>query len=72
MDMQTTTIRDQIEAAAKRLGATQEAVFKWRQRGIPADWKLKLISDAETSFSLEDLDRVKAIGVRSRTARAAQ
>lgn len=33
----------ECEAEALRLGATKEAVRKWRVRGIPAAWKLRLI-----------------------------
>ncbi len=59
-------LRDAVEAAAERLGAKRETVFKWRQRGIPSDWKLRIIADPKTSFSVDDLERVESIGVRRR------
>lgn len=62
-------LRDAVEAAAERLGAKRFAVLKWRQRGIPADWKLKLITDPDTSFSFDDLDRVCAVPVAHRASR---
>jgi hypothetical protein len=61
-----TELRDAIEKAAARLGASRNAVFKWRQRGIPSDWKLRLLSDADTSFTIEDLDQVDGLGTRPR------
>jgi len=35
--------REQIEQAAIELGASRAAVFKWRKRGIPARWQLRLL-----------------------------
>lgn len=33
----------EIEALAKELGARRWAVIKWRKRGIPPKWQLKLL-----------------------------
>jgi hypothetical protein len=52
------SLRDQIESAAERLGATRAAIFKWRSRGVPSEWRLKLLADPETNFTLEDFDQV--------------
>lgn len=49
-------LRTKIETAALRLGATRAAIFKWRSRGMPSDWKLKLLGDGETTFSTGDFD----------------
>jgi hypothetical protein len=53
------SLRDQIESAAQRLGATRASVFKWRSRGIPSEWRLKLLADAETNFTIDDFERVR-------------
>jgi hypothetical protein len=33
----------EIAALAKELGASTWAILKWRQRGIPARWQLRLL-----------------------------
>lgn len=43
----------QIEAAARALGANQEAIYKWRQRGVPSSWQVRLM--AEKRCALADL-----------------
>lgn len=65
MGKQTSLTAD-IEAAAKRLGASQDAIFKWRQRGIPAAWRFKLVCDEATSFTAKDMERYKTLWVRGR------
>jgi hypothetical protein len=50
------TKRRLIEDAAQALGARRAAVFKWRVRGIPASWKLKLLKIEASGFSDADLD----------------
>lgn len=64
-------LRDEIETAALELGASRAAVFKWRSRGIPADWRIKLISEPSLNFSLSDFDRVDSIGTRGSEKREA-
>jgi len=44
-----------IEEQAERLGATRAAIFKWRQRGIPGDWKVRL---ASSGLALEQINAV--------------
>ena len=41
-------LRNEVEAAAERLGANRAAVFKWRQRGIPSEWQIKLFGKTPT------------------------
>ena len=35
---------DQIERLGRELGAGDEAMRKWRVRGVPARWQLKIIA----------------------------
>jgi hypothetical protein len=45
----------QIEATALTLGATKAAIRKWRLRGIPSSWQLKLFQAPGNRFSINDL-----------------
>jgi hypothetical protein len=42
----------QIEAAARAQGVNTEAIYKWRQRGVPALWQVKLMGGRR--FTLGD------------------
>lgn len=53
-------LRVRIEAAAERLGASRASVFKWRSRGIPNKWKIRLVEDGQGEFSLADLGAFRA------------
>jgi hypothetical protein len=46
--------RKEIEARARELGVKQKAIEKWRLRGIPPKWQLKLMS-AYSDIKLEHL-----------------
>jgi hypothetical protein len=52
----TNSIRQRVEAAAQRLGASRAAIFKWRQRGIPAEWKLKLAVGPDAIVTVSELN----------------
>ena len=43
------------------MGASRAAIFKWRSRGIPSEWKLKLISapDAFTMHEIEQYEQAR-------------
>lgn len=56
--MMSAITRKEIEARARELGAKQKAIEKWRLRGIPAKWQLKLIS-AYSDITVEHLSRPK-------------
>lgn len=51
-------LRNEVEAAAERLGANRAAVFKWRQRGIPSEWQIKLFEEDPRRFKFSDLARL--------------
>lgn len=51
--------RDEVEAAAERLGANRAAVFKWRQRGIPTEWQIKLFEHDQRRFKFSELARLR-------------
>lgn len=53
--MNATADRKWIEAEAIRLGANPSTVFKWRKRGIPARWQLRLIEGAGCKLSPSDI-----------------
>ena len=38
-----TALTKEIEGRARELGANPAAIAKWRKRGIPARWQLKLL-----------------------------
>ena len=61
------TLSEKIEASAERLGATRAAIFKWRQRGIPGDWKVRL---ATSGFALEQVNVVDQWRLAQRQAAA--
>ncbi|TIR87336.1 MAG: hypothetical protein E5X05_01170 [Mesorhizobium sp.] len=45
----------EIEATAKKLGAGEEAIRKWRQRGvIPGKWHVPLIVQSRGRLSVKD------------------
>jgi hypothetical protein len=47
-----------IERIALQLGITQEAIRKWRKRGVPRSWRLDLLrADTRREISEEDFDR---------------
>ncbi len=37
--------REQIEAEAERLGASRDAIYQWRIRGIPPAWQIRLMAE---------------------------
>ena len=49
----------QIEDRALALGASAAAVYKWRERGIPSKWQIKLIIDSKGAIKLEDFEALK-------------
>lgn len=53
--MNSNADRKWIEAEAIRLGANPSAVFKWRKRGVPARWQLRLIEGASCKLSPNDI-----------------
>jgi hypothetical protein len=59
-------LRERVEAAAERLGASRSAVLKWRARGIPSEWRIRLLSDEHTRFRLADFELVDSIGTSAR------
>lgn len=50
------SVRTRIEDQARRMGASRAAIFKWRQRGIPAEWKLKLAVGPDATISVTELN----------------
>jgi hypothetical protein len=52
-----------IDDIASQLGAKQWARLKWRQRGIPADWRIKITQELMSRgvpVALGDFDRLAA------------
>lgn len=49
--------RDKVEARAKEIGAPAASIFKWRSRGIPPAWQIKLLAQFPDEFSLETLQK---------------
>lgn len=54
---ETSPTKQEIERRALELGASQAAIFKWRKRGIPAHWQIKLFTEFGGSLDLADLKR---------------
>jgi hypothetical protein len=52
MQDKSSNLKRKIEEAAIKRGASRSAIHKWRLRGIPADWKIRLLGE----FSLNDFD----------------
>jgi len=59
------SIRKRIEAEAQRLGASRAAIFKWRQRGIPAEWKLKLAVGPDAIITVCELNEYEKSDIAS-------
>lgn len=54
-----------VDAVAADLGAKDEARRKWRDRGIPADWRIKIAQQLEIggrAFTASDFDAFDALG----------
>jgi hypothetical protein len=52
-----------VDETAAELGAKQWARLKWRQRGVPADWKIKItqkLMSQGIAVALSDFDRIAA------------
>ena len=49
----------EISEAAKTLGAKSHAILKWRQRGVPPKWQIKLNLHTDGALSFEDFARVE-------------
>jgi hypothetical protein len=45
-----------VEALAESLGATRSAVFKWRQRGVPGEWKIRLVEASKKMLTFSDIE----------------
>jgi hypothetical protein len=60
-----------IERIALSLGISQEAIRKWRKRGVPRSWRLDLLrADLRREIIEEDFDRPP--GPRRRACGAAE
>jgi len=44
----------QIEDRALALGASAAAVYKWRERGVPSKWQIKLITESKGEIKPQD------------------
>jgi hypothetical protein len=52
-----------VEETAAELGAKKPALAKWRQRGVPAAWKVKItqtLMARSVPVALSDFDRLAA------------
>lgn len=56
--------RSEVEDAAKNLGASQFSILKWRIRGIPSEWQIKLFEKDASRFTF---DRLKQFAVSNRS-----
>ena len=45
---------DKIEQIAKELGATRGSIYQWRRRGVPAAWRIKIVSASSNKIKLSD------------------
>lgn len=50
----TVKLTKQVEERAIALGATRMNVYKWRKRGIPPKWQLKLLADSRLLARAEE------------------
>jgi hypothetical protein len=55
---QVSELQRAVEAEALRRGANKAAVLKWRRRGVPPGWKLRLIE--EGCFTVAELAQLPA------------
>jgi hypothetical protein len=61
--MPATLTWDVIDDIAEGLGAQRWARLKWRQRGVPADWRIKITQEMMARgvpVALGDFDRIAA------------
>lgn len=52
----------QVDQVAEKLGANEYARLKWRQRGVPAAWRIKIAEDlmsAGEPIAFADFDRLE-------------
>ena len=45
---------DKIEQIAKELGASRGSIYQWRRRGVPAAWRIKIVSASNSKVKLSD------------------
>jgi len=50
--------RRQVEDTAARLGANRMTVLKWRERGIPKDWQIRLFEANPRRFKFSELAKL--------------
>lgn len=50
-------LQKRIEDTAEQLGASRVAIYKWRVRGVPAEWKIKLVEAG--GFSFDDFENIR-------------
>jgi hypothetical protein len=50
----------EIEDRALALGASAAAVYKWRERGIPSKWQIKLITESKGAIKPEHFGALKS------------
>lgn len=71
MGMSTTELRTKVETAAILLGASKAAILKWRQRGVPSEWQIKIVSANERHIKLKDFELLEP-KTRRETVEAAE
>ncbi|MFA7308307.1 MAG: hypothetical protein WC026_16740 [Hyphomicrobium sp.] len=54
MSIDPNETRRLVEEIAESLGASRAAVFKWRQRGVPSEWKIRIVEASNKMLTFAD------------------
>lgn len=56
MSIDPNETRRLVEELAKSLGASPAAVFKWRQRGVPHEWRIRIVEASNKMLTFADFE----------------
>lgn len=48
-----------VEEIAESLGASRAAIFKWRQRGVPSEWQIRIVEASNKMLTFADIKSLR-------------
>jgi len=59
MSIDPNETRRMVEELAESLGASRAAVFKWRSRGVPYEWQIRIVEASNKMLSFADIEALR-------------